>query len=712
MINPNPNPKEKKELTPFAFTLTCPHCQHILTPQDFDSNHFTIAHLQSYFASKETIYKNQLLAQLTSNPSSFPAYQQIKQENEQLKLILEGYKLGTTKSSKEKGEDLEKYILEQLQTTYNGQDDISKITHVGTKADINPKWLEKLEKDVVGEGAEWGILVAVCRAGQPLWKPFPTKNLLVCDTENVIFASQMARLLVLARQRTNITEKKDIGRINTSVKGMEKVREEMKRIVIEEMELDCHNIQKCNAQKYINQKYPTKEERKQIKELNISRQNLESDLDLSDFVNLETLDCSYNQLTNLNINNCSKLKNIKCGFNKLTNLDLTNLTQLEKISCNDNYLESFDYSSLNPNKLISLNITDNNLPQQDCSVFKPLKNLTKLKSLYISNTDIDSVLEHLPKNIENICCSSQERPTSKIKELEEQLKNNSFFDFKSEIKYNQDDQEHENDQKLKTEYQEEYKQWVDIHEDFFAGLSPYNYELVAYARYKGYHPQQISREELEKEYHQAENYLAFHYPKEKREQITELNIGYSYKKLIGELDFSGFKNLKSLICNSNNLTNCNFLSTLSNPEKLIRLDLSDNDISQDLTVFSRFKNLRSLNIDNNSFTGSLVPLAQCENLESLNISNTDINSDVGFQLNDYDFACYLARKGYQPKQSLQSLNYEGLRDEYYNKSQKKKRSEVEEIYLNEPSLEGELDLGNFTYCNDTLGGVKVYISSQ
>jgi hypothetical protein len=28
---------------------------------------------------------------------------------------------------------------------------------------------------------------------------------------------------------------------------------------------------------------------------------------------------------------------------------------------------------------------------------------------------------------------------------------------------------------------------------------------------------------------------------------------------------------------------------------------------------------------------------------------------------------------------------------------KEKRSEVKEIYLNEPSLEGELDLGDFTY---------------
>jgi hypothetical protein len=39
---------------------------------------------------------------------------------------------------------------------------------------------------------------------------------------------------------------------------------------------------------------------------------------------------------------------------------------------------------------------------------------------------------------------------------------------------------------------------------------------------------------------------------------------------------------------------------------------------------------------------------------------------------------------------------------------KEKRSEIYEIYLNEPSLEGELDLGEFTHKN----GVKVYISLE
>jgi hypothetical protein len=67
---------------------------------------------------------------------TFPLFQALKQENTNLKALVEGYKLGTTKSSKQKGEDLEKYICEQLQASYNWADEISKITHVGEKADI------------------------------------------------------------------------------------------------------------------------------------------------------------------------------------------------------------------------------------------------------------------------------------------------------------------------------------------------------------------------------------------------------------------------------------------------------------------------------------------------------------------------------------------------------------------------------------------------
>jgi len=52
-----------------------------------------------------------------------------------------------------------------------------------------------------------------------------------------------------------------------------------------------------NAQQWLDVNY-SKEERNKITELDISHKNLESELDLSDFVNLEELDCSSNKLVN------------------------------------------------------------------------------------------------------------------------------------------------------------------------------------------------------------------------------------------------------------------------------------------------------------------------------------------------------------------------------------------------------------------------------
>jgi hypothetical protein len=287
---------EKSLINDFSFP--CPHCQKTITSQDFQENHFLIARLQSYFQSQETLYKAQLLQELVKSPTNFPPYQNLLAEKEKLQLLVEGYKLGTNKGSKEKGEELEKYITEKLQETYNGADDISKITHVGTKADIlqvvhnetgnqvgkiiyeikneakwDPKWLEKLDKDMVNDKADFGILVATCRKGNPVWKPTPQQNILVSDEENFIFASQMARLLIFSRLRINIEEnpqqrikkweewikeklpnyllklekyfnewEKDIGRINTSVKSMEKGKEEMKKIIIGEMEGELRGI--------------------------------------------------------------------------------------------------------------------------------------------------------------------------------------------------------------------------------------------------------------------------------------------------------------------------------------------------------------------------------------------------------------------------------------------------------------------------------------
>jgi len=220
----------------------------------------------------------------------------LEAEKKQLNIQIQSLK-DQGRMSKKKGEDLEKFVIEQLQTTYNGTDTITKITHIGEKADISQtihynqllvgkviyeiknvdkwenKWLDKLEKDMVSEKADYGIIIATCRAGNPLWKPFPQKNILVSDDDNFIFASQMARLLILNRQRFQESEEPeerikkfegwmreklpnyllrlekkftewevDITRINNSVKSIGKVREEIRNIIVSEIELELRGI--------------------------------------------------------------------------------------------------------------------------------------------------------------------------------------------------------------------------------------------------------------------------------------------------------------------------------------------------------------------------------------------------------------------------------------------------------------------------------------
>jgi len=58
-----------------------------------------------------------------------------------------------------------------------------------------------------------------------------------------------------------------------------------------------------NAREWLDQNY-SKEERSKVTKLNIYCENLEGDLDLSDFINLKELDCHENKLTTLNLSNC------------------------------------------------------------------------------------------------------------------------------------------------------------------------------------------------------------------------------------------------------------------------------------------------------------------------------------------------------------------------------------------------------------------------
>ena len=114
-----------------------------------------------------------------------------------------------------------------------------------------------------------------------------------------------------------------------------------------------------------------------ISYLNISGEFLSGECcvvgDISDltgieaFINLDTLDCSYNQITTLDIAKNTALILLNCMENQLTSLDVSNNPALFFLACSLNQLSSLDVS-INPglvefycdgNQLTSLDISNN-----------------------------------------------------------------------------------------------------------------------------------------------------------------------------------------------------------------------------------------------------------------------------------------------------------------------------------------------------------------
>ena len=104
-----------------------------------------------------------------------------------------------------------------------------------------------------------------------------------------------------------------------------------------------------------------------LKSVEWSDKKLSGELDLSDCVNLETVDVSKNELTSLNVNGCDALeeidaseneltdfspislesvKKIDVSFNELNSLSVTWCYELEELRCVQNSLESLNFYSL------------------------------------------------------------------------------------------------------------------------------------------------------------------------------------------------------------------------------------------------------------------------------------------------------------------------------------------------------------------------------
>ena len=178
---------------------------------------------------------------------------------------------------------------------------------------------------------------------------------------------------------------------------------------------------KINAQKWLDKEYPKNsiclgnydEKNKDKKRKDIGKINIEIRSSFSFFQSSGNLDLElkgelrfegFDNLEELTIKNKRLWWFFEENKSEITNLDLTGLEKLKKVKCYDNYLSSFNYSALNPDKLSFLNITANNLLEQDLSVFSKFVNL---ETLWIGNDNkehfTNDIYNKLPGNKSSHC---------------------------------------------------------------------------------------------------------------------------------------------------------------------------------------------------------------------------------------------------------------------------------------------------------------------
>jgi len=121
--------------------------------------------------------------------------------------------------------------------------------------------------------------------------------------------------------------------------------------------------------------------------LDVSERGIADMTGVGAFVNLDSLDCSSNAITSLNVSNNTALVELDVTSNELTNLEVSNNPLLDWLACWGNELTSLDVS--NSPALINLYIQRNQIDTLDLSNNTALKFLScranQLTSLDLTN---------------------------------------------------------------------------------------------------------------------------------------------------------------------------------------------------------------------------------------------------------------------------------------------------------------------------------------
>lgn len=96
-----------------------------------------------------------------------------------------------------------------------------------------------------------------------------------------------------------------------------------------------------------------------VTNLDVSNQNILDMTGIENFIYLIDLDCSNNQISNIDVSYNTALKYLECNANQLTALDVSSNTVLTTLSCSDNLFTSLDLRNGNNSNFIIFNAQGN-----------------------------------------------------------------------------------------------------------------------------------------------------------------------------------------------------------------------------------------------------------------------------------------------------------------------------------------------------------------
>ena len=199
------------------------------------------------------------------------------------------------------------------------------------------------------------------------------------------------------------------------------------------IELSEHNFPDKAFREYLKQFDIKKDnklvpaERKAVTKISVINQNITTLKGIEYFRKLETLSCSDNQLTSLDVSKNTELQKLYCDGNQLTSLEVGENTVLDTLHCYNNQLTSLDVSqnsalqwlSCYKNKLTSLDVSKNtNLTLLYCDSNQltslDVSQNTALQELYCDSNQLTSLDVSQNNKLEKLYCSENQLTSLKL----------------------------------------------------------------------------------------------------------------------------------------------------------------------------------------------------------------------------------------------------------------------------------------------------------